>query len=236
MTTKNRMVEVKENLSIEEFENSFLNNEKPVLLKNSINFWPALNWSYEELRRKAGHNKVFVRRNTSDDKYKTGQKYNIESMTFSEYISNIEKGNKKAFSSYLAVQNVRKALPELECDIQIPKYIKKLHGGPFLWFAMKGHYEFCHFDPDDNFLIVLSGRKHVRLYPACYLENLYPNPLGSRGKTIQSNVDCNYPSLDIHPKFSAAKCCEVRSFILDFIIYLFRLCRIILIMLMLVQH
>ena len=157
-------------------------------------------------------------------------------MTFSEYISNIEKGNKKAFSSYLAVQNVRKALPELECDIQIPKYIKKLHGGPFLWFAMKGHYEFCHFDPDDNFLIVLSGRKHVRLYPACYLENLYPNPLGSRGKTIQSNVDCNCPSLDIHPKFSAAKCCEVRSFILDFIIYLFRLCRIILIMLMLVQH
>ena len=91
------MVEVKENLSIEEFENSFLNNDKPVLIKNSINLWPALNWSYEELRRKAGHNKVFVRRNTSDGDCKTGKKYNIESMTFSEYISNIEKANKKPF-------------------------------------------------------------------------------------------------------------------------------------------
>ena len=75
MTTKNRMVEVKENLSIEEFENSFLNNEKPVLLKNSINLWPALNWSYEELRRKAGHNKVFVRRNTSNDFFRIHFKY-----------------------------------------------------------------------------------------------------------------------------------------------------------------
>ena len=35
---------------------------------------------------------------------------------------------------------------------------------------MKGHYEHCHFDPNDNFLIVFSGRKHVRLFPACYVE------------------------------------------------------------------
>ena len=37
----------------------------------------------------------------------------------------------------------------------------KLHLGPYLWLALKGHYEFCHFDPDDNFLIMIKGRKQV---------------------------------------------------------------------------
>ena len=38
----------------------------------------------------------------------------------------------------------------------------KLHLGPYLWLALKGHYEFCHFDPDDNFLTMIRGRKQVK--------------------------------------------------------------------------
>ena len=35
----------------------------------------------------------------------------------------------------------------------------KLHLGPYLWLALRGHYEFCHFDPDDNFLVIIQGRE-----------------------------------------------------------------------------
>jgi len=202
------MVEELTDLSIEDFETKYLNAEKPVLIKDYAKAWPAMQWTYESLKQRAGHNQVFVRRNTSEECYKTGKKYNIESMKFCDYIENIQAGNKKAYSSYLAVQNMRNALPELQDDIEVPKYIKKLHGGPFLWFAMQGHYEFCHFDPDDNILMVLKGEKRVRLYPAVYLQNLYPNALGSRGRTIQSNVNADNNWKNDFPNFENVKCYE----------------------------
>ena len=65
----------------------------------------------------------------------------------------------------------------------------KLHLGPYMWVALKNHYEFCHYDPDDNFLIMIQGRKQVRLFGYDHLNSLYPNPMGSYGKTIQSQVD-----------------------------------------------
>lgn len=199
-----------DNISVEEFELKYLNAEKPVLIKNYMNDWPALHWNLKKLKDKAGHNEVFVRRNTAHELYKTGKKYNIQSMLFSNYIDNMEVNNAISQSSYLAVQNIRKALPELTNDIQIPKYVKKIHGGPFLWLARTGHYEFCHFDPDDNFLIVLTGKKIVKLFEAKDLKKLYPNPLGSKGKTIQSNVDCDNPDLTLYPMFKDIDYYEVR--------------------------
>jgi len=206
-------VDIVENISVEDFEAKYLNAEKPVLIKNYTKEWKALNWTLESMKEKAGHNEVFVRRNTAQESYKIGQKYNIQSMKFANYIDNLMKGNEASRTSYLAVQNIGRALPELSKDIEVPTYVKKLHGGPFLWLARKGHYEFCHFDPDDNFLIVLSGEKRVRLYPAKELINMYPNELGSKGRTIQSRVDCDSPDFKTHPKFNGVECyeCTVRS-------------------------
>jgi len=35
---------------------------------------------------------------------------------------------------------------------------------------------------------------------------MYANPLGSLGKTVQSQVDCDRPDLGKHPNFAHAKC------------------------------
>lgn len=193
-------VERVENLSVKDFKMNYLDKCIPVIIENYLSTWPAFNWTLDSVKKKAGHRDVFVRRNTDSDDYKLGQKYNIESMKFEEYITNIQQGNKKANTSYLAVQNIKKTFPELDTDLKVPEYIGKVHGGPFLWVAHQGHYEFCHFDPDDNFLIVISGKKHVRLYE-CDVENMYPNKLGSKGKTIQSQVNCDYPDLEKFPQF-----------------------------------
>ena len=199
-------------LSVEDFEDIYLNGERPVLIKGYTKHWKALQWNLNILKEKAGHNNVFVRRNTSQESYKVGQKYNIQSMLFSKYIDNLIEENEISKNSYLAVQNIGKALPELCNDIEVPKYVKKLHGGPFIWLARKGHYEFCHVDPDDNFLIVLNGQKHVRLYPAKEINKMYPNPLGSKGKTIQSQVDCDDPDYKNFPDFNDVECIEVRYY------------------------
>ena len=48
-------------------------------------------------------------------------------------------------------------------------------------------------------------RKQVRLF-GVDLENLYPNPLGSHGKTVQSQVNCDSADLDLFPNFVRARC------------------------------
>ena len=48
-------------------------------------------------------------------------------------------------------------------------------------------------------------RKQVRLF-GYDLDNLYPNSLGSQGKTIQSQVNCDSPDLAQYPSFSSATC------------------------------
>ena len=70
-----------------------------------------------------------------------------------------------------------------------------------MWVALKNHYEFCHYDPDDNFLVMIQGRKQVRLFGYGHLQSLYPNPLGSYGKTIQSQVDSDQVDGEKFPLF-----------------------------------
>jgi hypothetical protein len=124
-------------------------------------------------------------------------------MAFARYAEMLIKKLPEAKNHYMAVQNIKRALPILEDEVPIPTYIKKMHRSPFLWIgnftsdsssiyiffeAPANHYEFCHFDPDDNIFTLISGKKHFRLYNPSQLHNLYPNPLGSKGYTIQSQV------------------------------------------------
>jgi hypothetical protein len=40
-------------------------------------------------------------------------------------------------------------------DIPLPDIVGKVHGGPYMWIAPKGHYEYCHIDADDGLLFIL---------------------------------------------------------------------------------
>ena len=190
------------------FIRDYLQGGRPLVISGFARSWPAMRWTLESLKERVGENIINVRRNTNADDYKVGQKYNIEKMTFGHYIDNILSGNKKAKSSYMAVQNIKQVFPQLEKDIKIPSFVGKMHGGPFMWIANSGHYEFCHFDPDDNVLIILNGKKHVKLFD-CDLESMYPNERGSKGRTIQSKVLISQPNYTKFPNFRHSKCYEV---------------------------
>lgn len=137
--------------------------------------------------------------NASKDGAKNGSQQNIRKKASQEPIDNF----------YLAVQNVKRVLPELEADISpLPPYVQKLHMGPFLWIAPGEHYEYTHFDPDDGMLFVVSGEKRLKLFHYEYLDHMYPNPLGSKGRTIQSTVDveASPQNLQHQPLFSQVTC------------------------------
>ena len=193
---------------IEVFKKEYLDRGKPAILSGFAESWPAIKWTLSNLKERVGDNFINVRRNTNLDEYKVGQKYNIEKMKFQDYIENILSESKKSKGSYMAVQNIKQAFPQIDKEVVVPEFVGKMHAGPFLWIANKGHYEFCHFDPDDNCLVVLNGSKNVRLY-GCDQTTMYPNQLGSKGRTIQSQVFCDDADLEMFPNFINATSYEV---------------------------
>ena len=63
----------------------------------------------------------------------------------------------------------------MKCPVWEMTYLLNVHCPPMkclfmkspntfflIYLKLKGHYEFCHFDPDDNFLVMIQGRKQVR--------------------------------------------------------------------------
>ena len=52
---------------------------------------------------------------------------------------------------------------------------------------------------------MITGQKRVHLY-GCDLSPMYPNALGSKGRTIQAQVNCDNPDLEKFPLFKTATC------------------------------
>jgi hypothetical protein len=194
--------------------NYFLNN-RPLVIRDALktlDFGTAFsNWSLDYLHDKCGTNKVYVRRNTNDENYRQGKAYLVQEIEFKSYVKDLIEGNQTAKNSYLAVQNLKKAFVQINDDLKLPAdIVEKLHAGPFLWIARKDHYEYTHMDPDDNLLMVIRGRKLVRLY-GCDVYAMNPNELGSKGRTIQSQIDCdnfskNNLSDELMEKFKNTNC------------------------------
>jgi len=196
------------NLTEIDFHQQYFLKAKPVIITDATEDWGARQWTIQSLVDKVGEKEVWIRGKTNQDEYKAGKAYTIRKDTFSSYCSDLVAENATAKSSYLAVASMAQAFPELLQDVPMPKYLNnygKLHLGPYLWVALRGHYEFCHFDPDDNFLVMIQGRKQVRLF-GIDIDSMYPNPLGSHGKTVQSQVNCDSPDFEKFPKFSNATC------------------------------
>ena len=196
-------------LTLERFHNEHFKPARPVIITNMADDWPCMKWTIEGLMDRVGDNEVLIRGKTDKEDYKLGKSYVIRRDSFRNYCSDLLQANARAKSSYLAVASLHQAFPQLLDDVPFPDYLSKngkLHLGPYMWVALKNHYEFCHFDPDDNFLLMIKGRKQVRLFDLDCIEALYPNPLGSQGKTIQSQVNLDYPDLEKYPNFKKTHC------------------------------
>jgi len=169
----------------------------PCLLHKPASF--GLGWTIDSLAKRLPSAQILVRIRTDTPLYRNGTKYAIERTTLGAYCQRLH--TKKGLSSYMAAQNIPRVFPQLEGEVSLPSIVAKKHNGPYLWIAPKGHYEFMHMDPDDNVLVVLEGCKRVRMLPPGPLQHRYPNPLGSKGKTIQSQVDLSLSREEIVAKY-----------------------------------
>ena len=169
----------------------------------------AVGWTLQGLMDRVGGNTVHVRKIADPAEYREGRRYSIAQMKFRQYCQRLVDGSPEARNYYLAIQNTARVFPELVEDLPNLSLVAKKHSGPFLWFACEGHYEFAHYDADDNFLCPLIGRKHVRMWAPADFSRMYPNKLGSKGRTVQFEVSGDNPDFERHPMARGLKYWDV---------------------------
>lgn len=130
------------NFDMEHFKDNYLQNNRPLVIRNALKVFDCgeayANWSLDYLKEKCGSNRVYVRRNTLNDEYKTGKAYFVQEIDFKKYAEDLEDESPISRNSYLAVQNLKKAFHQIAHELKMPPFVEKLHAGPFLWIARSG--------------------------------------------------------------------------------------------------
>lgn len=193
-------IEVRENITREDFQENFLKYNKPVVMKNFSANWPAKEkWSFEYFKN--GHADLMV------PVYKeafanTGQSYTStdNQMRFGDYLDLIAN---EPTQYRMFLFNIFKHIPDLCNDFNYPDitdhYLKKF---PFMFFGGATSWVDVHYDLDLShvFITQFHGKKRIVLFGPEYSTQLYRHPL-----TVSCNVDIGNPDFNRYPKLAEAK-------------------------------
>ncbi|XP_009776990.1 lysine-specific demethylase JMJ30-like [Nicotiana tabacum] len=178
-------------LSLEVFLRDHYLSGIPVVIRDSMDHWPAKNkWNdMNYLRRVAGFRTVPV---------EVGKNYlcpewKQELITFSEFLERIWSNDATSVeTTYLAQHQLFDQIQELRQDIVIPDYcftgggeIRSLNA----WFGPAGTVTPLHHDPHHNILAQVVGKKYVRLYPASLSDELHPHSETMLSNSSQVDLD-----------------------------------------------
>lgn len=193
-------VEVRENITKEEFQHEYVQNHKPVVLKNYSSKWPAKQkWNFNYFKAAYGHIEVPLYEEAFAD---SGKSYlDAQSkMKFKDYLDLIASQPTK---KRMFLFNIFKHAPELCHDFDYPNlingYLKK---HPFMFFGGATSWVDAHMDLDNShvFITQFQGEKKVILFDPKYSIPLYRHPL-----TVSTNVDIGNPDFKTYPLLKKVK-------------------------------
>lgn len=197
-------IEVVDCPSMENFYKNYILAEKPVVLSNCMNHWPALTkWKDQNYFIKlAGFRTVAVELGS---KY-TDSDWTQKLMTIEEFIKgHIYQSNGP--TGYLAQYQLFDQIPELREDIVEPEYCCFSEKSDPIdinaWYGPKGTVSPLHHDPKRNLLAQVVGEKQLFLFSPVDSEYLYPHGHELLNNTAQ--VDPRQPDLEKYPKYREAK-------------------------------
>lgn len=199
-------VDVKEQISAEEFNQQYLLPEKPVVLKNLWKDYPAHSkWTTDYFKQELGDVQVglFDSDSKNDRSFKKPHMY----MKFGDYLDLISSNKPTNLRIFLF--NIFKHKPELKKDFDFPPitdtYLKRF---PFMFFGGKNAVVRIHQDMDMSnvFLTQLHGKKRVVLFEPKYSKLLYRYPF-----TVHSSVNIDDPDFEQFPglKYVKGMTCEL---------------------------
>ena len=180
------------------FINDYFKPQKPVVLEQVIEDWPAYNkWSLDYIKEVAGDITVPL----YDDRpvqHKDGFNEPHAKMKMAAYVDLLKKEPTKY---RIFLWNILKEVPVLQKDYRFPDFgLKLLKGVPMMFFGGRDSYTFMHYDIDlaNIFHFHFNGEKEVILFPQSETEKLYkvPHSLITHESIDFSNPDYNkWPAL-----------------------------------------
>ncbi len=181
-------------LTRESFKEEYLSRQKPVVLTDFMDSWPAkTKWNIDFFKSNYGYLKVPL---FSNNYSKPGKGYMAPELvvSFKEYLEMLEAGPTE-YRMFLF--NILKQVPELCNDYFNPDitdgWVKTF---PFMFFGGEGSKVGLHYDIDMShvFLNQFHGRKRVVLFSHDDSDKLYHHPF-----TVASFVDVNNPDYEKYP-------------------------------------
>lgn len=190
------------NISKAELLEKYIKPQKPVVIENFIEDWPAYNkWHLDYIKEIAGDKIVplYDDRPTSSE-YKFNEPH--AEMSMSEYIDLLEK---EPTDYRIFLYHLMKEVPALQNDFKFPdvglRMIKQL---PMLFFGGENSKVFMHYDIDfaNIFHFHFHGKKQCILFPPSESNYLYkvPHALISR-----EDIDFTNPDFQKFPALKKAK-------------------------------
>ena len=189
-------------LTKEVFIKDYFKPQKPVVIEQFIEDWPAYSkWNLNYIKEVAGEKEVPL----YDDrpvKHDEGFNEPHAKMKMADYIDLLKKGPTK-FRIFL--WNVLKEVPILQKDYTYPDFgLRLMKGLPMLFFGGTNSHTFMHYDIDlaNIFHFHFEGEKQCILFPQSQTKYLYKIP---HSLIVREDIDFSNPDLEKWPALKQAK-------------------------------
>lgn len=179
-------------LDVDEFFENYYCRNRPVIITDMVDDWPAFQrWNLEYFRDKVGDKPVKVQydRDKNPD-YETESGKHVRTMSFGEYIDEIKR-HSPTNNFYMTAQNTaanKEALKPLWRDLGQLPYLTKGEQEGMIWIGPAGTITPLHHDLTNNFMVQFMGRKQIDIMPSFDVVNVY-NHLHVHSKVNPEAVD-----------------------------------------------
>lgn len=186
----------------EDFLKNYFKPQKPVVIENFIEDWPAFSkWSLNYMKEVAGDKTVPLYDDRPVD-FKDGFNEPHAKMKMSEYVDLLKREPTK-FRIFL--WNVLKEVPVLQEDYKFPDFgLRLMKGLPMLFFGGADSYTFMHYDIDlaNIFHFHFEGKKEVILFDQNQNKHLYKIPYSL---ITREDINFSNPDFEKWPNLKKAK-------------------------------
>lgn len=189
-------------LSKQVFLKDYFRPQRPVVIENYIEDWPAYNkWNLNYIKEVAGNKEVPL----YDDrpvKHDEGFNEPHARMKMAEYVD-LLKSEPTKYRIFL--WNVLKEVPILQKDFKFPDFgIRLMKGLPMLFFGGSDSHTFMHYDIDlaNIFHFHFEGKKQCILFSQDETKHLYKIP---HSLITREDIDFANPDLKKWPALKNAK-------------------------------
>ncbi|MFP9098280.1 cupin-like domain-containing protein [Flavobacterium sp. RHBU_24] len=195
-------IERVDKLTEKEFIENYYKSQKPVVITNQIEDWPAYSkWNFTFLKQVAGNKQVPLYDNRKTDYTKKVNEPDF-TMKMAEYISILEKGPTQL---RIFLFNLLKEVPAMKADIKWPKLgLRLIKSLPLVFFGGEGAKVFMHYDIDlPNILhIHFQGRKKCVLVSPEDTKYMYRLPYSW---ICNEDIDFDNPDFEKFPALKKVK-------------------------------